>query len=482
MFSRDTIVRTAQSARAHTPAFRRQEGKPVTEGKRSAGIVSTFLSAIGIGLAFSWYLFPVAKSNAHIFHTGPLAGTLPVSVGIVIPLVLLGLLGNRLDEKKARRIVLAAGLALCLVSLVLAECIRAGLLLQDAGSAALSLCSASMYGLAICLWAQNLRDRTVRGAMVSVSLGLLVAGASYLALTSAESIPSALHLTVPTISFALLASAQVPRQDAVPTRACEPARESSRRASTITLYALPIGFFTTQFYTFNVPATPDIVNMGPLFAAGATLLFVSIFMAHLLDANWFLLLSGLLFCVLVLFWCVLPNFDEMILITTGTLHWASMLLLLAAPFQSRGRSSKESASMACLAIALFYLGTGLGSLIVTLGAFTRVGIGASAAIFLLITLAFAFICNKSPKRSKPSSEEEGKRARLEGYAALNGLTPRETEVFLLLAEGNQLKRIAEDLFLSENTVKRHRTNVYQKLGVSSRQELIDLAKSEAPLD
>ena len=88
----------------------------------------------------------------------------------------------------------------------------------------------------------------------------------------------------------------------------------------------------------------------------------------------------------------------------------------------------------------------------------------------------------SPKRSKPSSEEEGKRARLEGYAALNGLTPRETEVFLLLAEGNQLKRIAEDLFLSENTVKRHRTNVYQKLGVSSRQELIDLAKSEAPLD
>lgn len=127
MFSRDTIVRTAQSARAHTPAFRRQEGKPVTEGKRSAGIVSTFLSAIGIGLAFSWYLFPVAKSNAHIFHTGPLAGTLPVSVGIVIPLVLLGLLGNRLDEKKARRIVLAAGLALCLVSLVLAECIRAGL-------------------------------------------------------------------------------------------------------------------------------------------------------------------------------------------------------------------------------------------------------------------------------------------------------------------------------------------------------------------
>ena len=40
----------------------------------------------------------------------------------------------------------------------------------------------------------------------------------------------------------------------------------------------------------------------------------------------------------------------------------------------------------------------------------------------------------------------------------------------------------EDLFLSENTVKRHRTNVYQKLGVSSRQELIDLAKSEAPLD
>ncbi|MEG1494645.1 MAG: helix-turn-helix transcriptional regulator, partial [Gordonibacter sp.] len=58
------------------------------------------------------------------------------------------------------------------------------------------------------------------------------------------------------------------------------------------------------------------------------------------------------------------------------------------------------------------------------------------------------------------------------------LSPREKDVFVLLADGNSLKHIADELFISENTVKRHRSNVYLKLMVNSRQELIDKAKAE----
>lgn len=54
------------------------------------------------------------------------------------------------------------------------------------------------------------------------------------------------------------------------------------------------------------------------------------------------------------------------------------------------------------------------------------------------------------------------------------LSERETEVALLIAQGRSKSYIAEALCLSENTVRTHAKNVYAKLGVHSKQELIDL--------
>jgi DNA-binding CsgD family transcriptional regulator len=50
----------------------------------------------------------------------------------------------------------------------------------------------------------------------------------------------------------------------------------------------------------------------------------------------------------------------------------------------------------------------------------------------------------------------------------HGLTPRELEVLLLVAAGKTNKAIAAELFLSEKTVDRHVSNIFDKLGVSSR--------------
>jgi ATP/maltotriose-dependent transcriptional regulator MalT len=49
-----------------------------------------------------------------------------------------------------------------------------------------------------------------------------------------------------------------------------------------------------------------------------------------------------------------------------------------------------------------------------------------------------------------------------------GLTPREVEVLRLVATGKSNRAIAADLFLSEKTVARHLSNIFTKLGVSSR--------------
>lgn len=51
------------------------------------------------------------------------------------------------------------------------------------------------------------------------------------------------------------------------------------------------------------------------------------------------------------------------------------------------------------------------------------------------------------------------------------LAPREREVLECILENKRRKDIAEQLHLSENTIKTHTRSLYNKLGVSSREEL-----------
>ena len=51
---------------------------------------------------------------------------------------------------------------------------------------------------------------------------------------------------------------------------------------------------------------------------------------------------------------------------------------------------------------------------------------------------------------------------------VGGLTARELEVLRLVATGKTNRSIATDLVLSEKTVARHVSNIFTKLGLSSR--------------
>jgi DNA-binding NarL/FixJ family response regulator len=56
-------------------------------------------------------------------------------------------------------------------------------------------------------------------------------------------------------------------------------------------------------------------------------------------------------------------------------------------------------------------------------------------------------------------------------AAGDPLTPRESEVLKLVAEGYTTREIAEVLVLAEKTVERHRANILEKLGMRDRVDL-----------
>ena len=53
-----------------------------------------------------------------------------------------------------------------------------------------------------------------------------------------------------------------------------------------------------------------------------------------------------------------------------------------------------------------------------------------------------------------------------------GLTPREMQIIALIVGGYTNKDLARKLSISENTAKHHLTNIFNKLGVSNRLELV----------
>ncbi len=59
-----------------------------------------------------------------------------------------------------------------------------------------------------------------------------------------------------------------------------------------------------------------------------------------------------------------------------------------------------------------------------------------------------------------------------------GLSPREAEVFALLAHGRTRSYISSELVIGEETVKSHVKSIYRKMGLHSQQDAIDLLDEE----
>jgi two-component system, NarL family, nitrate/nitrite response regulator NarL len=68
-------------------------------------------------------------------------------------------------------------------------------------------------------------------------------------------------------------------------------------------------------------------------------------------------------------------------------------------------------------------------------------------------------------------QELGSSARRDKRRKTFGLTPRELEIVQMIVASSRNKDIAEKFAISEQTVKHHLTNIFNKLGLSTRLEL-----------
>jgi DNA-binding CsgD family transcriptional regulator/tetratricopeptide (TPR) repeat protein len=75
------------------------------------------------------------------------------------------------------------------------------------------------------------------------------------------------------------------------------------------------------------------------------------------------------------------------------------------------------------------------------------------------------------ERARSELAVTGETARRRGPSALGELTPQERNVARLVARGLSNRQIAEQLFLSPNTIETHLRHIFQKTGVTSRTQL-----------
>ncbi|MCL6273629.1 helix-turn-helix transcriptional regulator [Muricauda sp. 2012CJ35-5] len=88
-------------------------------------------------------------------------------------------------------------------------------------------------------------------------------------------------------------------------------------------------------------------------------------------------------------------------------------------------------------------------------------------LLLAVSVSFnLYLLNRYKKRQKNNRS-----------AQLQMLTPQEQKIVQLIMEDKTNKEIAADLFISHSTIKTHINNLYKKLNVSSRQEVVALFKN-----
>lgn len=118
--------------------------------------------------------------------------------------------------------------------------------------------------------------------------------------------------------------------------------------------------------------------------------------------------------------------------------------------------------------ALFHMSPSLSSYVPEIMLFT--------AFILIASIVFFFVHYEPLGGSLiVSSEKETSRYEaIESLANQHNLTARESEVTLLIARGYSVKKIAEVLYISQETVRTHSKKIYRKLDLHTKQDIIDL--------
>jgi len=95
-------------------------------------------------------------------------------------------------------------------------------------------------------------------------------------------------------------------------------------------------------------------------------------------------------------------------------------------------------------------------------------------LFLFILTPFLWIKFVFIKYAQTMSRLINSNVLLESIYNKYNISEREKEIIQLIIDGKGNNKIKEELFISYHTVKNHLSNIYRKLNVKNRHELVHL--------
>ena len=180
------------------------------------------------------------------------------------------------------------------------------------------------------------------------------------------------------------------------------------------------------------------------------------------------------------------------LLSIGMYYFFGVAALFAVAFAIAGSSAREFSPTLVLSVVMgcFSLSTMAG---IAFGGhlhlpesqviFMPVVVVAIYCVFLVAYSIVVFwrntsSCSDSEENTVDSVEPTSIAARCESLSEEFALSPRESEILGFLARGHTASFIAKSLIISESTVYTHTRNIYQKMGIGSREELLCLIERD----
>lgn len=231
---------------------------------------------------------------------------------------------------------------------------------------------------------------------------------------------------------------------------------------------------------------PTIVNAG-----SALVLFVALKIGFRKGTSWQSFYTALVVAVIFFFGCLfavvlgrvpLARGGE-VLISASYMCFKLLLWMFIVVVASESNVSVVTAfSLFFVTVAtafMFIVGTALPTVVHLAGIDiyqnrqTTLLVAAFALIAVTLLVMLQYI-SANERSVVDASHQTSRHEALETIAQAHRLTPREVDVASLVLQGHSIKMVAKLLYISDGTVQTHMKNLYRKLDLHSKQELIAL--------
>jgi DNA-binding CsgD family transcriptional regulator len=448
---------------------------------------------IGFGL-YCTSVFLLISRNSFLANSADNVAPVLLGTGCVFAAITLIVIDLRL--KTARPLVSYLTAFWILASLLAFICAVTARFSSE-GSFALDCIVASISGAAVAvgaaLWIVAFRRLTLRNAFLNTALAIFVHALVY-GLTMSTVADYGLIVAVSCnlcSAFSCTMLLRVPPDESVRSdekRSLSLGDMLRRLLSSVPVIGLAVSYLTLGAGRFDSGFDFEVIVFSILAAGLIIIIFVMTPYSRSQERGIVYTAFRIALPAVISVALLIRMIPSVLMVDTVFIYYMNFLFQLLLPMAfiftaNLIRANDKYAFVLCGAVSLVLsLSFLLGYTVRTIDELLFIGfMGAATAFFLLYS--FIYLCRSVLLFFKgPDSEAEINVSEsfidsaCRRIASQHGLSPRESEVLVELAYGHASSYIAKVLFISNNTARTHMKNIYRKLSINSREELLEMVR------